>query len=787
MSALKKSGLLIAVLITFNSILVSAQTYEQEFQQRTSLLINQVAVKYANLRPPGFKNDLNIVPDPEKYNWPQVLARLQKFGINDDTSNARINRFKNNSPFHFTLVGLARIMNQYPSAPQMIANKTTYLTRIFSRTDGYNAFTDEGTDNHNNMARTSGYLAAQNALGNAAFPQAAAKLAESKQWIMNFSRNQYYVGSAEWNSSQYGSYNVIGWLNLFDFATDPEVKAAARAVLDYLSLEIGLHYSQGWTGGSEMRGTGVPAFGVSAGVANNQFGTSSQDYLGWLWFGDLSRAVGTNYWNGNEYIQSVHAAVSSYRPSSYAIQIAKKQIALPAWFKASKGEFFGKSPSFLQQNFYADQGYTIGTAYMPYGGWTGASFAIQSWKLMGRISVVPGDTIKAPQIITGAGRYYDQTKGRGRQPYDQFAQNKNVLIQMTKTPVGANLIDTAVKQIIAIWRTKWQTSFNQRFPGDNKPNPVGKLNGISTRNESYISYPSNATVVRTANVVYIEMENAFVAVRSLANTLPGAPANDGNLTRQMVIDGAPAGSICGFVLEAANKTAGFTFTDFQAAINAKNGLDKSQIEAGKVTYISLQNDTLAVSYNGNGTHKEAIFDWGYGPTTPQTLQNTPPYLQPTTWPTTNGGRVASWSVNGDSVVLDGNWPVYEGPGVSLDGRILRYEKDSVGLTAFYQVDYTATVPVFTSGIVTANRSVQKGQEWQVEIYPNPARSEFTLKLPQNAQPEQIELFSLNGNLVKEFEAKGSNSSYSLKGIRQGLYIIRIRTANKTATTRLLVE
>jgi hypothetical protein len=357
---------LLTVLFCFSIPLV-AQNLEVEFQARVNILTNQVADKYANLRPPGFTNTGNT-PDPEKFNWPQVIARLKKYGLNDDTSNIRIDRFKTNSPFHFTLAGMARIMNQFPNAPQMIANKQIYLQRIFSRTDSYNAFTDEGTENHNNMARTSGYLAAQNALGNPSFPQAEAKLAQNKTWIMEFSRRLYHGGAAEWNSSQYGAYNLIGWLNLYDFATDAEVKAAARAVCDYYSLEIAIHYSQGWTGGSEMRSVGVPILGTSGNNPNNVFSTNSQDYLGWLWFGDLSKGIGTNYWTGSEYIQSIHAAVSSYRPSWYAVKIAKKEIALPALFKASKSEYYGLVPSFLHQNFYADKGYNMGTAYLPYGG-----------------------------------------------------------------------------------------------------------------------------------------------------------------------------------------------------------------------------------------------------------------------------------------------------------------------------------------------------------------------------------------------------------------------------------
>ena len=783
---LKLSQLAFFIVASLASNLLQAQTYEQEFQQRASILIDQVATKYNNLRPPGFQNTGNPT-DPEKYNWPQVMARLSKLGLNDDTSNARLDRFKNNSPFHFTLVGMARIMNQFPNAPQMAANKQTYLSKIFGRTDGYNAFTDEGTENHNNMARTSGYLAAQNALGNAAFPTAATRLAGAKQWIMEFSKRLYFVGASEWNSSQYGSYNLIGWLNLFDFAQDPEVKAAARAVLDYYALELGLHYSQGWTGGSEMRSSGVPAYGVTGGNPTNVFGTSAQDFQGWFWFGDLSKDIGKNYWQGNEYIQSVHAALSTYRPPSYAIQLAKKQITLPAWFKASKGEYFGTTPSYLHQHFYADLGYNLGAAYMPYGGWGGGCIAIQSWKLMGRVTSVSGDTVKAPQIITGSGKYYSQTRGRGRQPYDQFVQHKNVLIQMTKLPTNFKLIDTSIIQIINSWKTQWLTSFNQRFPGDTKGNPVNKQTRMDSVNQSYISYPGNATVIRSGNVVFVDMENAFVAIRSLGKALPGNPKDDGNLTRKMVLDTAALGSVCGFALEAANKTVGFTFANFQTAIAAKAGLNKSQLASGKVKYISLQNDTIEAQYVDNGSHKEPIFDWGYGPNTPQIIQTTPPYLQPTSWPTTNGGRVASWKVNGDPVVLDGNWPVYQGPGVSLTSRILRLEGDSAGLNKFYQADYTGAIPVFTSGIVTSNVAIERPKEIETQVYPNPANGSFTIILADKAVAQSVDLYSLEGVLVKRFGKASGKNTFSGNGLKPGLYILKISSDDISKSVKLMVN
>jgi hypothetical protein len=344
-----------------------------------------------------------------------------------------------------------------------------------------------------------------------------------------------------------------------------------------------------------------------------------------------------------------------------------------------------------------------------------------------------------------------------------------------------------VAQLFTTWKTQWQSSFTQRFPGDGKPNPVGKTPGFPARNESYLSYPANATVVRASNVVFIELENAYAAVRSLANPLPGNPANDGNLTRQMIIDAAPAGNLCGFVLEAANKTPNFTFADFQAAITAKNGLDKSQVAAGKLRYISLANDTVDAVYGANGVHREPIFDWGFGPSTPQNFQTTPPYLQPTTFPTTNGGRVASWSVNGDPVVLDGNWPVYQGPGVSLSNQILRFERDSAGLNTFYQVNYTGSVPVFTSGIVTNTRQVRNEPLPKVWVVPNPARSFFTLTLENHRVPEKVELFTLSGRKVKEFASLSEGAQYELKGIKQGIYFLRIHSGNSVIGRKLVVE
>jgi hypothetical protein len=763
-----------------------AQTYEQEFQERASILINRVA----DFGDPGFGNNI----DPEKFQWPYILARMKKYGAADDTANSRIHRYRNRRPFHFTLVGMARIMNQFALAPRMVEHKQLYLQNIFNRNDSYNAWTDEGTENHINMSRTSGYLAAQNALNNPAFPDAATRLSTSKTWIMDFAKRLYTGGTSEWNSSQYASYNIIGWLNLYDFADDPEVRAAARAVLDYYACELSVHYTQGWLGGAEMRAVGVPILNNSGNNLTNVFTANGGDYFAWFWFGDLAKEIGTNYWSGREFYQAIHAALSTYRPPSIAVKIAKGELSVPANYKIAWASYYMLSPAYLHAQMYRDKGYTLGSAYLPYGGWGGGSFAIVSWKLVGKVDKVPSDSVKYPQFVTGSGRYYNQARGRGRQPYDQFVQHKNVIIQMTKTPVNAAAVDQQVASLFQTWDQQWRADFIQRFSStDDKLSmpPVVKIGGAQPNiNESYISYPVNAEIERVANVFFIKLEKCYIAAFSLASNQPGDPVNDGNISRRMVVDQASAGSICGFVLEAANAADFVSFEAFKQAIQAKNGLDKSQLALDKVKYISLNNDTIEAVYQMQGNYMEPIFDWGFGPTTRQVIQTSPPYLQPTNYPP--GGRVAAWSVNGNPFTLDSTWALYEGPNVNLKNEVLRFTEDTGGITRYYQVDYTGNVPVFSEGEIT-NAKLMVDAKFGVKSFPNPTHGQFFLDVmvpePINAV---LSISGIDGKLHKKLSVELKNSGSNvlpidINKLPSGIYMVQLKAGQYAAITKIVLQ
>lgn len=122
------------------------------------------------------------------------------------------------------------------------------------------------------------------------------------------------MGVAEWDSSSYTTFNLIGWLNLYDFAKDEKIKKAAQAVLDYYASTIALKYTYGIYGGAEQRGGGaVESF------------RSYTDYLAWLWFSEeIPKDDKFLVWPA--YIQTIYAATSSYRPPKEALALARKNL-----------------------------------------------------------------------------------------------------------------------------------------------------------------------------------------------------------------------------------------------------------------------------------------------------------------------------------------------------------------------------------------------------------------------------------------------------------------------------
>jgi len=134
-----------------------------------------------------------------------------------------------------------------------------------------------------------------------------------KQRIAEYVISLYQVGMSEWDSENYHTHTIAPYLNLYDFAKDPEVRRLAKAALDWLCAAGAVKYYRGGFGGPSMR---------DYGGGNVVFGSGASHMLA-LWFGD------TVIDDPDPHYDDVHAITSSYRPPQAVVHLARKNFPRP--------------------------------------------------------------------------------------------------------------------------------------------------------------------------------------------------------------------------------------------------------------------------------------------------------------------------------------------------------------------------------------------------------------------------------------------------------------------------
>jgi len=83
---------------------------------------------------------------------------------------------------------------------------------------------------------------------------------------------------------------------------------------------------------------------------------------------------------------------------------------------------------------------------------------------------------------------------------------------------------------------------------------------------------------------------------------------------------------------------------------------------------------------------------------------------------------------------------------------------------------------YSTGLgIEDNRHSPVADRLSLEVYPNPAKAYFTLRLPQSNGREQIKIFDVTGKVVKELESSGNRElRISLDGIKNGIYFVQVR-------------
>jgi uncharacterized delta-60 repeat protein len=89
-------------------------------------------------------------------------------------------------------------------------------------------------------------------------------------------------------------------------------------------------------------------------------------------------------------------------------------------------------------------------------------------------------------------------------------------------------------------------------------------------------------------------------------------------------------------------------------------------------------------------------------------------------------------------------------------------------------DY-ATIKYVQTGAIEENEIATPSTRNDFVVYPNPAKTFFTIRLPKTADRSLIKIFDVTGKIVKSEELKGKNNRVSLDGIKNGVYFVKVTT------------
>jgi hypothetical protein len=633
---------------------------QQGFSERRALLLEVVAERYQPVE----------YSDRGKYTFPVVIARMLRHGPEDPRAGAYLDEYASGKYefFHFPCVGLARVLALFPDAPLVAAHREDFLRRILFHDPQYhyNALTGEGTENHVAMSRTSGYLFAEQAMAYPELRERASLWRDAlEEWILDWSHRLYQLGAGEWDSNPYTAYNLIGWLNLHDFADNPRVREAARAVLDFHAANIALKLTEGLHGGPESRGA----------TRYGPLPRSATEYLAWVWFGGATEIAPEDFFKPGEYIQAVHAATSSYRPPAALADLARKSIPVPALYRNTKPDYLMTEPAQVHEVFLIDETFTLGTAQTPLGGWSNASYGLINWKLVTR------DPDQIPAVVLGNGGMKATDHARGRNPFDQFFQHDATVVQMTRVPAEAEALAAEAGQLVAGWKAAAARDFAARWGRphqfhDTHIADTGR-GRLETAHLSLVHFPAQTEVVVRGSRAFLRHARTWLALHTLSGEPPAHEPG-------RLVDAAPRDAVAGFVVEAANASAHPSFEAFMEAASAEGRLIRDEDDPLRFRYASLRGDVMEFRYAGEGEWSEMIYDWGFGVVEQRVGFNSADWRQPH-WPGgRNHGRVPEARVNGEPPARAAPGAVIDGPFLSLRDGFLSVA-DTRGNT--YRVDY----------------------------------------------------------------------------------------------------
>ena len=354
-----------------------------------------------------------------------------------------------------------------------------------------------------------------------------------KQKLHRYVWALYHIGMGEWDSENYLGHTFAAYLNLYDFAQDPEVKKLGKAALDWMSAAAALKYYRGGFGGPNKR---------DYGKGNIVYGSNTAR-LFWLYFGDVTLA------NPKPERDVIHLITSAYRPPQAIVALARKQFDKPVEILATKPTYENwkpggtDQPAYWQTSFFGNT-YQLGTVAGKFADTDVGPFKLMAYNQERGVDYFVANT---------GGGWVQPGKKRG----DQVGQYRNLVIWLrpvSEQPFFFQLPKSAKVEIEAgIWFLKLEKTWLAIHP------------------------------LNLAPYTEVTIENQKLAQHYHQEQTWQATTTGKGYT--------------GFALEVGEQQSYGSYDAFKQGVKAKSQLDLSNLATGTVKFVGTNGNKLQLTHN----------------------------------------------------------------------------------------------------------------------------------------------------------------------------------------------
>lgn len=124
---------------------------------------------------------------------------------------------------------------------------------------------------------------------------------------------------------------------------------------------------------------------------------------------------------------------------------------------------------------------------------------------------------------------------------------------------------------------------------------------------------------------------------------------------------------------------------------------------------------------------------------------------------------------------------------TIDGIALSFYSGSTAVSSTISIDYIAignttdaTCPNFTSATLNAQQLAQ------IAVYPNPAKDQLTIEIPNALSSWNAQLINSQGVAVRQLNMTDPSALLNLQGLEKGLYLLSLNAEGKTVKAQKVV-